>query len=70
MNVSSQILQKRMISANEKADVKQQEMKELVAVSFNFIKEVPSKLEILCCKTCMYFTFNFGWSSIQFDIVH
>ena len=59
-----------MISDDEKADVKQQEIKELVAVSCNFIKEVPSNLEILFCKTGMYFTFNFGWSSMQFDIVH
>ena len=34
-----------MISAGEEADVKQWEIKELVAISCNFIQEVPSKLE-------------------------
>ena len=37
-----------MISANVKADVKQQEIKEMAAVPYNFLqaKEAPSKLEI------------------------
>ena len=34
-----------MVSAHVKADVKQQEIKELVAVSCNFFKKVPTKLE-------------------------
>ena len=34
-----------MVSAHVKADVKQQEIKELVAVSCNFLKKVPTKLE-------------------------
>ena len=44
-----------MISADVKADVKQQETKELVAVSCSFLL-VPSKLEIHC-KTGMHFSF-------------
>ena len=34
------------ISADVKAQVKQQEIKELIAVRCNFLQEVPSKLEI------------------------
>ena len=34
-----------MVSAHVKADVKQQEIKELVAVSCNFFKKVPTKLD-------------------------
>ena len=34
-----------MVSAHVKADVKQQEIKKLVAVSCNFLKKVPTKLE-------------------------
>ena len=37
-----------MISADVKANVKQQEIKELVAVSSEFLLEVPSKLERQC----------------------
>ena len=40
-----------MISANIKTDAKQQEIKELVAISFNVLLEVPSKLEIHCKTT-------------------
>ena len=47
-----------MISADVKADAKQQEIKELVAISCNF--KVRSKLEWQC-KTGMYFSFNFAW---------
>ena len=52
---NSEKLQK-MISANVKADVKQQELKDLVAVSCNFLWEVPSKLATQC-KTGMYVLF-------------
>ena len=31
-------------------------------------EEVPSKLEIQC-KTSVHFSFNFGWRSIQLDIL-
>ena len=55
-------------STDLKADVKQQEIKELVAVSCNFLQEVPSKLDIQC-KTGMHFSFNFAWYSIKLDIV-
>ena len=47
-----------MISADVKADVKQ-EIKELVAIFYNFLKG-PSKLEIQCRKS-VYFLFNFIW---------
>ena len=50
---------KKLISANVKADVKQQEIKELVAVSFDFSLKVSSKLEIPC-KLDIFFKFNFG----------
>ena len=65
------------MSADVKADVKQQEIKEegegggiqeLVAVSRNFLKGIPSKLEIQC-RTGVYFSFNFAWNSIQLDLV-
>ena len=56
----------KIISADVKPDVKQQEIKELVVVFSNFLY-VPSKLEIQC-KTWMYFSFNFTWYSIQFYI--
>ena len=49
-----------------KADVKQQEIKELVAVSCNvFFFEIQ-------CKIHVYFSLNFAfaWYSIQLDIVH
>ena len=37
----------------------------MVAVSYNFL--LPSKLEIQS-KKGMYFSFDFGWYSIHFDI--
>lgn len=48
--------------------LKQQEIKKLVAVSLNFLEEVPSKLKIYR-KTGFYSSFNFVWYSIQLDIV-
>ena len=48
-----------MIYADVKVDLKQQVKKGLVAASYNFLSEVPSKHEIKC-KTSMYFSFNFG----------
>ena len=50
-----------MKSADVKANIKQQETKDLVAVS--------SKLKIQC-KKGVHFSFVFGWYSIHFDIVH
>ena len=35
-----------MISADVKTNAKQKEMKELVAVFYNFLSDVPSKLEM------------------------
>ena len=37
-----------MTSPNVKTHVKQQEVKEVVAVSYNFLQEAHSKLEIKC----------------------
>ena len=57
-----------MISADVKANIKQQEIKDLVAVSEKFLLEVPSKLEMQC-KNGVYFSFDFVWYSIHLDIV-
>ena len=48
------------------AKVKQQKTKGLV-VSYNFLSEVPSKLEMQC-KTGICFAFNFAWYSIKLDV--
>ena len=56
-----------MKSTDVNADVKQQETKELVAVSCKF-NDVPSKLKIQW-KTGMHFSFNFDWYSIHLDTV-
>ena len=56
-----------MIPADLKAYVKQKEIKELVTVSYKFLYEVLLEHE-LQCKQGVYF-FNFGWYSIQLDIV-
>ena len=55
-----------MVSADINPDVKQ-EIKELVAISYNILKEVPPKLEIHC-KRGAYFSFKFARSSIELDI--
>ena len=49
-----------MISPDARADVKQQEIKELVAVSYNVLWEALSKLEIKC-QAGVCFLFDFGW---------
>ena len=54
-----------MISTDIKTDVKQ-EIKELVAVSYNFSQKYLLKIEIQY-KAGLYFSFNLGWHSIQFD---
>ena len=46
--------------------ISQQEIKDLVAVSYKFLEEVPSKIEIQR-KKGMYFSFDFGF--IHLDIV-
>ena len=51
-----------------KANVQQKEIKELVTVSYKFLKELPSRLEIHC-KKGMYISFNFGWYSTLLNIV-
>ena len=43
-----------MISADVKANVKQ-EIKELVAVSYKCLQEVPSELEVQCKKYMVFF---------------
>ena len=56
-------------SADIKAGVKQQEIKEILFVSYNFSQMCPfSKLEIQC-KLFMSFYFDIGWNSFQPDIV-
>ena len=57
-----------MVSVDIKTNVSQQEMKELVSVSFNFHRSTFSKLETYTSKTC--FLLNLGWHSIQVDIDH
>ena len=54
-----------MIPADIKTDVKQ-EIKELVAVSYNFSPKYPLKIEIQY-KAGFYFLFSLGWHSIQYD---
>ena len=56
-----------MISADAKSNIKQQEIKDLVAASYKLLQEVPSKLHIQC-KKGVYFSFDFGWYSIQLYI--
>ena len=55
----------KMIYTNIKADVKQ-EIKELVAIYYNFSQKYLLKIEIQY-KAGFYFSFNLGWHSIQFD---
>ena len=50
--------------------IKQCEIKKLVAVSYKFVYGVLSKLEIQCKKESEYFSLNFSWYFILFDIVH
>ena len=40
----------------------------MVAVSFKFLQELPSKLEVQC-KKGMFFSFDFGWYFISLDIL-
>ena len=52
-----------------KIDVKQQETKKLVPVSYTFSQgDLISKL-IMQYKTGNYIRFNIGWYSVQLDIV-
>ena len=44
-----------MISADVKANVKQQEIKELVAVSYKCLQEVPSELDVQCKNYMVFF---------------
>ena len=58
----------KMISADVKANLKQQEIKEIEAASYKFLWEGPTKLEMQC-KKGMCFSFNFGLHSIQLDVI-
>ena len=60
----------KIISADIKTDVKQ-EIKTLVAVSYNFM-EVPSQnLKHNVKQACIFsFSFNLGWYSMQPYIIH
>ena len=44
----------KMISADVKANVKQQEINYLVALSYKFLQEVSSKLEIQCKRAYVF----------------
>ena len=55
----------KLISADIKTEVKQ-EINKLVAVSYNFSQKSLLKIEIHY-KAGLYFSFNLGWLSIQFD---
>ena len=43
-----------MMSANAKANIKQQEIEDLVALSYIFFKKIPSKFEIQCKRGCIF----------------
>ena len=54
-----------MVSTDIKTDVKQ-EIKELVAVSYNMSQKYLLQIEIQYIKQACIFSFNLGWHSIQF----
>ena len=54
----------KILSADVKANVKQQEINYLVAVSYKFLQEVPSKLEIQCKKGMYFYLILVGIPSI------
>ena len=58
----------KIIPDHLKANIKQQEIKDIAAVSYNFLYEVPSKLKKQCKKE-NYFPLDFGWYSIHLDVV-
>ena len=58
-----------MISADVKADVKQQEIKELVAMSCNFLKEVPSNSQNLKYTIKQACTFHLILVSIPYNVI-
>ena len=49
-----------MISADVKANIKQQKIKDLVAVSYNFFKKYPQNLKCNVKKR-VYCSFDFRW---------
>ena len=53
-----------MLYADVKANVKQQEINYLVAVSYEVLQEVPSKLEIQCKKGMYFYLILIGIPSI------
>ena len=57
-----------MISADVKADVKQQQTK-TGSYTSNFLSEVPPSNLEMQCRTDVYFSFHFAWYSIQLDTV-
>ena len=56
-----------MTSADVKANKNNKQIKDL-ALSHKFLNDVTSKLEIQY-ERGMYFSFDFSWCSIHFDIV-
>ena len=58
-----------MICADVKSNIRQQEIKDVVAASYKLLQEVPSKHQIQC-KKGVYFSFDFSSYSIQLDFFH
>ena len=55
------------MSADVKANIKQQKIKDLVTYLTNFYKKYLQNISK--CKKRLYFSFDFGWYSIHLDIV-
>ena len=53
-----------MISADVKANVEQKEINNMATVSYKFLQEVPSNLEIKCKKGMYFYLILVGISSI------
>ena len=54
-----------MISSDVKANKNNNKIKDLT-LSYKFLCDIPSKLGI----SNQYFSFDFDWYSVHFDIVH
>ena len=57
------------MSANVKANIKQQEIKDLVAVSYIFFKKYPQNLKYSVKEGVFFIWFSWRSSSIHLDIV-
>ena len=55
-----------MITADVKTNTQNNKIKEVEGVSYKFLYEVPSKLEIQCKNGMQYqYSLKFGWCFIQ-----